>query len=118
MRRAIAPGAPALDRLRHWLALPLWYPAGGRAPGAPALDRLRYLFALPLWYPAGARGRVEPARHWLSLPRGRGPSQTPKFLSPGPPSPWLPALLIGKPFCRFCVESQAPMRRVPVWQGL
>ena len=28
----------------------------------------------------------------LSLPRGRGPSQTPKFLSPGPPSPWLPAL--------------------------
>ena len=31
-------------------------------------------------------------RHLLSLPRGRGPSQTPKFLSPGPPSPWLPAL--------------------------
>ena len=33
-----------------------------------------------------------PQRHLLSLPRGRGPSQTPKFLSPGPPSPWLPAL--------------------------
>ena len=33
-----------------------------------------------------------PRRHWLDLPRGRGPSQTPKFLSPGPPSPWLPAL--------------------------
>ena len=48
-----------------------------------------------------------PRRHLLSLPRGRGPSQTPKFLSPGPPSPWLPALLIGKPFCRFCVEPQA-----------
>ena len=26
--RAIAPGAPALDRLRHLLSLPLWYPAG------------------------------------------------------------------------------------------
>ena len=33
MRRAIAPGAPALDRLRHLFALPLWYPAGGFAPG-------------------------------------------------------------------------------------
>ena len=45
--------------------------------------------------PAGAcllHPRAEPGRHWLSLPRGRGPSQTPKFLSPGPPSPWLPAL--------------------------
>ncbi len=37
-------------------------------------------------------------RHWLDLPRGRGPSQTPPSLatdssiSPGPPSPWLPAL--------------------------
>ena len=28
---------------------------------------------------------AEPQRHWLDLPRGRGPSQTPKFLSPGPP---------------------------------
>ena len=37
---------------------------------------------------------LAPLRHWLALPRGRGPSQTPKFLSPGPPSPWLPALLI------------------------
>ena len=35
---------------------------------------------------------AEPLRHWLALPRGRGPSQTPKFFSPGPPSPWLPAL--------------------------
>ena len=29
MRRAIAPGVPALDRLRHLLSLPLWCPAGG-----------------------------------------------------------------------------------------
>ena len=39
----------------------------------------------------GAGGGI-PRRHLLDLPRGRGPSQTPKFLSPGPPSPWLPAL--------------------------
>ena len=56
---------------------PKVYFAGGFAPGTPALNRLR---------------------HWLSLPRGRGPSQTPPSLatdssiSPGPPSPWLPAL--------------------------
>ena len=49
-------------------------------------------------------GRAEPRRHLLSLPRGREPSQTPPSLatdssiSPGPPSPWLPALLIGKRF--------------------
>ena len=46
----------------------------------------------------GEGGKAEPRRHLLSLPRGRGPSQTPKFLSPGPPSPWLPALLIEKRF--------------------
>ena len=40
-----------------------------------------------------ATRKASPPRHLLSLPRGRGPSQTPKFLSPGPPSPWLPALL-------------------------
>ena len=55
----------------------LLYFAGGFAPGTPALNRLRHL---------------------LALPRGRGPSQTPPSLatdssiSPGPPSPWLPAL--------------------------
>ena len=35
---------------------------------------------------------LDGTRHLFALPRGRGPSQTPKFLSPGPPSPWLPAL--------------------------
>ena len=46
----------------------------------------------------GSRWGLAPARHLLSLPRGRGPSQTPPSLatdssiSPGPPSPWLPAL--------------------------
>ena len=34
--RAIAPGAPALDRLRHLFALPLWYPAGGMLPALAA----------------------------------------------------------------------------------
>ena len=32
MRRAIAPGTPALSRLRYLFALPLWYPAGGVLP--------------------------------------------------------------------------------------
>ena len=62
----------------------------GASPLAfPALDRLRHLQNLLSKYQAGAC----PRRHLLSPPRGRGPSQTPKFLSPGPPSPWLAALL-------------------------
>ena len=59
----------------------------------------------------GRRGeRQAPQRHLFSQPRGRGPSQTPKFLSPGPPSPWLPALLVGNcflPFSRRTVGSAA-----------
>ena len=68
--------------------------------------------------------RAEPGRHWLSPPRGRGPSQTPPSLatdssiSPGPPSPWLPALPVGMHFRCFCTEPQAPFRRVPVWRKL
>ena len=52
-------------------------------------------------------GGLAPARHLLSQPRGRGPSQTPPSLatdssiSPGPPSPWLPAL--------FTVDKQKPL---------
>ena len=68
----------------------------------------------------GGRQRKQATRwHWLPPPRGRGPSQTPKFLSPGPPSPWLPALLIGKCFCRFCGELAMPKARpcrMPDWQ--
>ena len=68
------------------LCLPSAYPAAVvSAGGACPLCRLP---TLPLWCPQGGL----PGRHWLDLPRGRGPSQTPKFLSPGPPSPWLPAL--------------------------
>ena len=67
----------------------------------------------------GARRGAEPQRHWLDLPRGRGPSQTPKFLSPGPPSPWLPALPIERRFYRFCTELAMPKTSpppVPDWQ--
>ena len=77
-------------------------PAGGVPGWLPALT-------LPSLYPAGD----EPQRHLLSLPRGRGPSQTPKFLSPGPPSPWLPALLIGNcflPFLRRTIGSAPGMQ--------
>ena len=52
----------------------------------------------------GAQGSL-PRRHWLALPRGRGPSQTPPSRQrrivpspPVPPSPWLPALLMRSRF--------------------
>ena len=48
-------------------------------------------------------------RHLFALPRGRGPSQTPKFLSPGPPSPWLPALPIERRSYRFRGEPRTPL---------
>ena len=44
---------------------------------------------------------------------------TDSSISPGPPSPWLPALLIGKCFCRFCGELAMPKARpcrMPDWQ--
>ena len=52
------------------------------------------------------------------MPRGRGPSQTPKFLSPGPPSPWLPALLIGNRFLSVLRQTADFCRRAPAWQRL
>ena len=72
---------------RYRLSLPLWCLQGGLNPSGTG-------------YPChcGAWRAVCPLRHLLDLPRGRGPSQTPKFLSPGPPSPWLPALLAGNRF--------------------
>ena len=79
---------------------------------------------VPGWSPARPAAVVpgggdEPQRHLLSLPRGRGPSQTPPSLatdssiSPGPPSPWLPALLKGKrflPFLRRTIGSAPGMQ--------
>ena len=73
-----------------------------------------------------ASPRPEPARHLLSLPRGRGPSQTPPSLatdssiSPGPPSPWLPALPMERRFFRFCAGLEIPKahpRRAPQRKG-
>ena len=84
--------------------------------------------AVALFHAGGGialRGRAfcipgaEPGRRWLSLPRGRGPSQTPpsratdSSISPGPPSPWLPALLNGKrflPFLRRTIGSAPGMQ--------
>ena len=65
----------------------------------------------------GGRGPL-PVRHLFDLPRGRGPSQTPKFLSPGPPSPWLPALLIGNRFLSVLRQTANFCRRVLIWQIL
>ena len=45
-------------------------PGGGHAPGAPALDRLRHLLSLPLWYPAGGVPPALAARRALAVPCG------------------------------------------------
>ena len=64
-------------------------------------------------------GGAEPQRHLFTPPRGRGPSQTPPSLatdssiSPGPPSPWLPALPIERRFYRFCTELATPKTSPP-----
>ena len=104
---ALSPAAPAISA-----------PAGG---GLPSLSPPCPAFSL-LPAPLPRRGRIDPQpalaerssrRHLLSLPRGRGPSQTPKFLSPGPPSPWLPALPIERRFYRFCAELAIPKAHPP-----
>ena len=84
---------------------PTPFPAGRGRPKlfhargfAPCIPSIRPPAALAR--PAAVENSMAafPRRHWLALPRGRGPSQTPPSLatdssiSPGPPSPWLPAL--------------------------
>ena len=86
-------GAVLVNRFRQNFGGICLFPAPGGAPVsggiAPALQA-RWALAVP----CGA----EPQWHLFTLPRGRGPSQTPPSLatdssiSPGPPSPWLPAL--------------------------
>ena len=102
------PAFPAFLPFRCWRC-----PAGGLPcyPPAPAAFSLTSCPPSPKGKdsPQPALAERSSRRHWLFLPRGRGPSQTPKFLSPGPPSPWLPALLIGKGFCPFCGEPRVPL---------
>ncbi len=59
---------------------------------APCIPGIRPPAALTEPAKQVTEGGLLPLRHLFALPRGRGPSQTPKFLSPGPPSPWLAAL--------------------------
>ena len=84
----------------HEITLVSPFPAGEGGRGDRGQKKLK----------AGEAGDKEGKlpRHLLNLPRGRGPSQTPKFLSPGPPSPWLPALPIEWLFYRFCGELAIP----------
>ena len=60
----------------------------------------------------GGRGVCLPLPSPVFLPRGRGPSQTPKFLSPGPPSPWLPALLIENLLLSLLLNTSGHRNRV------
>ena len=106
------PPGQAPRRVPQWQGQPVSLPAQPRAAseqgGAFRARRgacpCLFCFACRInaFLPPSPKGKDSPPtalaerssrRHWLSLPRGRGPSQTPKFLSPGPPSPWLPALL-------------------------
>ena len=72
----------------------------GLRPRHPCIRPFAALTELAAVVPAGGGGETEPTRHLFSLPRGRGPSQTPPSLAtdssspPVPPSPWLPALPI------------------------
>ena len=93
------PGAVAPGKKTYSLPLPR------RGRGSGEKSKLK----------AGAAGDKEcTPRHLLDLPRGRGPSQTPPSLatdssiSPGPPSPWPPALPIERRFYRFCTELATP----------
>ena len=130
---------------RHVLSLPLVcflppipptpFPAGrgvfrlfharGFAPCIPGLSRRRHLQPLPKQKPCGG---LAPGRHWLALPRGRGPSQTPpsratdSSISPGPP----PSLAAGTANRKAALsvlrrvgeaKGTAP-RGAPVRQGL
>ena len=82
------PPAPAFSLL--------FCPLSPQPPSPVGKGGIKVIFmqgAPPLASPA-----LDRLRHLLALPRGRGPSQTPKFLSPGPPSPWLPALLVENRF--------------------
>ena len=100
---------------RHRLSLPLWKTQWWLSPAALAI-------------PAAVENSMAafPRRHWLALPRGRGPSQTPPSLatdssiSPGPPSPWLPALFASAasqpprhPWAPLTPAEQATQRESP-----
>ena len=118
--RGFAPCIPGTEPERHGDR------GANHAPGGGACLPCCRL-TLPLWYPGG---EDEPQRHLFALPRGRGPSQTPKFLSPGPPSPWLAALFTRAasqlPRSLRVSERHPPPRlargkaplRAPAWQAL
>ena len=129
-----APGTPALNRLRHLQTLRIGARAGGfLQPGflppqrVPThhlkAERTGFPQAMPVprpTQPGDARGEAPcirkplvsffPAALAIPAPGERTISNaavalaTDSSISPGPPSPWLPALLKGKPFCRFYIK--------------
>ncbi len=124
-------GRSPLHKITLSLPLPAGKGAGGMGAGKQAKVKRQAgnkEGKPPAGYHSGKVSRRQrkqaPRRHLFALPRGRGPSQTPPSLatdssiSPGPPSPWLPALPKGKRYCHFSTEPQAPFRRVPAWQVL
>ena len=107
MQGASPLASPRLRRRRHGLNLRCRCPLGG----------------LPGWLPADlatvvSAGGLNPNGTCSPCPGGEDHLKRRSSSPPVPPSPWLPALLLGKDFCRFCTEPQAPVRGVPAWQRL
>ena len=81
MQGASPLASPGLDRLRHWLTLPLWYPAGGLLSLSPAYPAFSVLFCphppdpLP-----GGKGET-----YSFLMQGASPLASPRL------SPWFAA---------------------------
>ena len=85
----------------------------GFSPWAPAWQELY----VPQTVKCRGAGGGIPWRHLLSLPRGRGPSQTPKFLSPGPPLSLAAGFAYREPSpFVFAENPRASSRRMPDWQ--
>ena len=89
--------------------------SGGRASNAGASPPPARDTPLLRCRPTGRQGTAPRAAFVRPAPGG-GPSQTPpsratdSSISPGPPSPWLPAPLKVKKFCRSCGEPQVQPR--------
>ena len=107
-------GRSPLHEITLILPLPAGKGVGGMGAGKKTKGRV-----------GGREKRQAPGGTGYPPPRGRGPSQTPPSLatdssiSPGPPSPWLPALSKEKLFLPFWRQTaDSSLRRAPVWKGL
>ena len=125
------PSPRSQSALPRWgRGSPKDYFAGGFAPGTPALNRLRHLLALPLWYPAGGVPPALPARRALAVPCGACLSPrlpTPPLVyfpapyPPDPPSPVGKGEILGyfmqgaSPLASPGAEPERRLLTLPLW---